>query len=200
MRAIVEEADGWRTYAMAHAYTPEAVQRAVRAGVRTIEHGNLIDRETAELMRDCGTYLVPTLVTYFKIEELGRTLRFPEASLRKVRDVLDAGLASLELAREVGVPMGFGTDLLGETHVHQNEEFAIRSRVLPPLEILRSATLVNAEILNRSGELGCIAPGALADLLIVDGNPLENLSLLVEPEKNLSLIMKAGEPIVNRLA
>jgi imidazolonepropionase-like amidohydrolase len=176
------------------------VQRAVRAGVRTIEHGNLIDRETTELMRDCGAYLVPTLVTYFKIEELGRTLRFPEVSLRKVRDVLDAGLASLELAREVGVPMGFGTDLLGETHVHQNEEFAIRSRVLPPLEILRSATLVNAEILNRSGELGCIAPGALADLLIVDGNPLENLSLLVEPEKNLSLIMKAGEPIVNRLA
>jgi imidazolonepropionase-like amidohydrolase len=200
MRAIVEEAEGWRTYAMAHAYTPEAVQRAVRAGVRTIEHGNLIDRETTELMRECGTYLVPTLVTYFKIEELGRTLRFPEASLRKVRDVLDAGLDSLELAREVGVPMGFGTDLLGETHVHQNEEFAIRSRVLPPLEILRSATLVNAEILNRSGELGCIAPGALADLLIVDGNPLENLSLLVEPEKNLSLIMKAGAPIVNRLA
>jgi imidazolonepropionase-like amidohydrolase len=173
MRAIVEEADGWRTYAMAHAYTPEAVQRAVRAGVRTIEHGNLIDRETAELMRDCGTYLVPTL---------------------------DAGLASLELAREVGVPMGFGTDLLGETHVHQNEEFAIRGRVLPPLEILRSATLVNAEILNRGGELGCITPGAFADLLIVNGNPLEDLSLLVEPEKNLALIMKAGEPIVNRLA
>ena len=87
-----------------------------------------------------------------------------------------------------------------DAHVHQNEEFAIRSRVLPPLEILRSATLVNAEILNRSGELGCIAPGALADLLIVDGNPLENLLLLVEPEKNLALIMKAGEPIVNHLA
>jgi imidazolonepropionase-like amidohydrolase len=199
MTAIVEEAKGWRTYAMAHAYSPEAVQRAVRAGVRTIEHGNLIDRETAELMRERGTFLVPTLVTFFKIEELGRKLRFPEASLRKVRDVLDSGLASLELARDLGVPMGFGTDLLGETHAHQNEEFAIRSRVLPPLEILRSATLVNAEILGRTGELGTVAPGALADLLVVEGNPLENLSLLVEPGKNLAVILKAGEPIVNRI-
>jgi imidazolonepropionase-like amidohydrolase len=167
--------------------------------VRTIEHGNLIDRETAESMREHGAYLVPTLVAYFKIEELGKALRFPEVSLRKVRDVLDAGLSSLELARDAGVPMGFGTDLLGETHVHQNEEFAIRSRALEPLEILRSATLVNAEILERTGELGTIAPGALADLLVVDGNPLENLSLLVDPEKNLALVMKAGEPIVNRL-
>jgi imidazolonepropionase-like amidohydrolase len=199
MTAIVEEAMGWRTYAMAHAYSPEAVQRAVRAGVRTIEHGNLIDRETAELMRERGTILVPTLVTYFKIEELGRKLGFPEASRRKTRDVLEAGLASLELARDLGVPMGFGTDLLGETHAHQNEEFAIRSRVLTPLEILRSATLVNAEVLGRTGELGTVAPGALADLLVVDGNPLENLSLLVEPEKNLALILKAGEPVVNRI-
>jgi len=95
MRAIVEEAAGWRTYAMAHAYTPEAIRRAVDAGVRTIEHGNLIDRATAEHMQRKGAYLVPTLVTYFAIDELGRKLGFPAVSQAKVKDVLDQGLAAL---------------------------------------------------------------------------------------------------------
>jgi imidazolonepropionase-like amidohydrolase len=199
MRAIVEEARSWRTYALAHAYTPEAIARAVRAGVRTIEHGNLIDPATARLMAEQGAYLVPTLVTYFKIEELGRALGFPAVSQQKVKDVLDAGLASLEIARAAGVAMGFGTDLLGETHVHQNQEFAIRARVLSPLEVLRSATLVNARILNREGELGVVAPGALADLLVVDGDPLADVALLGAPEKSLALVMKGGAIAASRL-
>jgi len=116
MRAIVEEAEGWRTYAMAHAYTPEAIRRAVECGVRTIEHGNLIDAPTARLCAEHGAFLVPTLVTYFALDELGRKAGFPEASQRKVRDVLDAGLGSLEIAREAGLALGFGTDLLGEAH------------------------------------------------------------------------------------
>jgi imidazolonepropionase-like amidohydrolase len=192
MRAIVEEAEGWRTYAMAHAYTPEAIRRAVDAGVRTIEHGNLIDRATAEHMRARGAFLVPTLVTYFAIDELGRKLGFPAVSQAKVKDVLDQGLASLEIARVAGVPMGFGTDLLGETHDQQSREFQIRAEVLSAADVIRSATVVNARILNREGELGVIAPGALADLLIVDGNPLESLSLLAEPHKHLRMVMKAG--------
>jgi imidazolonepropionase-like amidohydrolase len=193
MRAIVEEARGWRTYAMAHAYAPEAIQRAIRAGVRTIEHGNLIDRETAELMRERGAYLVPTLVTYFKIDELGRALGFPAVSQRKVRDVLDHGLASLELAGRAGVPLGFGTDLLGETHEHQSDELTIRAEAQSPAEVLRSATVVNAEILGRAGELGVVEPGALADLLLVDGDPLRDLSRLQEQGKHLALVMKGGE-------
>jgi imidazolonepropionase-like amidohydrolase len=198
MRTIVEEARGWRTYAMAHAYTPEAITRAVRAGVRTIEHGNLIDQPTAELMVERGAYLVPTLVTYFMIEEFGRSLRFPEASLRKVADVLAAGLRSLEIARDAGVPLGFGTDLLGETHEHQSREFALRAKVLPAADIIRSATVVNAEILNRAGELGVIAPGALADLLVVEGNPLEDVSVLEAPERLLAVV-KGGRFFVDRL-
>ncbi len=199
MRAIVEEAQSWRTYALAHAYTPEAISRAVEAGVRSIEHGNLLDAATAARMHEAGAYLVPTLVTYFAIDELGRALGFPAASVAKVKDVLDAGLASLEIAKAAGVPMGFGTDLLGETHEQQSREFSIRAQVLSPAEILRSATVVNAEILNRSGELGVIAPGALADLLVVDGDPLENLSLLEEQGKHLAVIMKGGQLFVNRL-
>jgi imidazolonepropionase-like amidohydrolase len=116
-----------------------------------------------------------------------------------VRDVLEAGLASLEIARNAGVPIGFGTDLLGETHPFQSDEFEIRARVLSPAEIVRSATAVNAEILERSGELGVIAPGARADLLVVDGNPLENLSLLAGDGKHFAAIMKDGSFIVDRL-
>jgi imidazolonepropionase-like amidohydrolase len=199
MRAIVEEAEGWRTYAMAHAYTPEAITRAVDAGVRSIEHGNLIDRAAAERMAARGAFLVPTLVTYFVIEEMGRKLGFPEVSQRKVQDVLGAGLASLELARQAGVEIGFGTDLLGETHVHQSREFAIRARVQSPLEILRSATLVNARLLRREGELGVVAPGARADLLLVDGNPLEDLAVLDGQGERIPLVMKGGEIAIGRL-
>ena len=167
--------------------------------MRTIEHGNLIDSATAQLMSANGAYLVPTLVTYFAIDEMGRALGFPERSLAKVKDVLDAGLASLEIAKAAGVPIGFGTDLLGETHDEQSREFSIRAQVLTAAEILRSATIVNAEILGKTGELGVVAPGALADLLVVDGNPLENLSLLEGQGKHLLAIVKAGELVENRL-
>jgi len=199
MRAIVEEAEGWRTYAMAHAYTPEAIRRAVDAGVRTIEHGNLIDRATADHMRARGAILVPTLVTYFAIDELGRKLGFPAVSQAKVKDVLERGLASLEIARAAGLALGFGTDLLGETHDQQSREFQLRGQVLSSADVIRSATVVNAGILNRAGELGVIAAGACADLLVVDGDPLANLALLAEPEKSLLAIVKGGRFVVDRL-
>jgi imidazolonepropionase-like amidohydrolase len=196
--AIVEEAAGWRTYAMAHAYTPDAIRRSVECGVRSIEHGNLIDADTARLMAERDAFLVPTLVTYFAIDELGRQLGFPEVSLRKVKDVLDAGLASLEIAREAGVKIGFGTDLLGETHDQQSRELRIRAEVLDPIEVIRSATVVNAELLQQSGQLGELVPGARADLLLVDGDPLRDLALLEGQGKCLSLIVKGGQVLKER--
>jgi imidazolonepropionase-like amidohydrolase len=199
MRAIVEEAQGWQTYAMAHAYTPEAITRAAEAGVRTIEHGNLIDAPTARLLVERDAFLVPTLVTYYAIDELGRALGFPEVSQRKVKDVLDAGLASLEIARDAGLPMGFGTDLLGETHEQQSREFVLRGEVLPAADVLRSATLVNARILGQEGELGEIAAGARADLLVVDGNPLDDLGLLEGQGKHLAAVVKDGEFVTDHL-
>ena len=197
MRAAVEEAQGWRTYVMAHAYTPEAITRAVEAGVRSIEHGNLIDRPTAELMARKDAILVPTLVTYRAIDEIGRQLGFPEVSLRKLQDVLTAGLSSLEIARDAGVKMGFGTDLLGEAHDQQSRELEIRAEVLPPLEVLRHATINNAELLNRKGEIGEIVPGAYADLLLVDGDPLTDISCLAGQGEHIAVIMKAGRVIVS---
>ena len=192
MRIIVEEAEAWHTYVMAHAYTGAAIRRAVTAGIRTIEHGNLIDAEAAQLMAEKKAYLVPTLATYDALGRYGRELGFPEVSLMKLTEVQAAGLRSIEIAKAAGVRIGHGSDLLGAMHVHQLTEFSIRRDVLSPAELLASATRINAEILMRPKELGLVAPGALADLLVVDGDPMADIGVLTQPEKRLLLIMKGG--------
>jgi imidazolonepropionase-like amidohydrolase len=192
VRAIVEEARAWRTYVMAHAYTPEAIRRSIDFGVRSIEHANLIDAETARHVARNGAFVVPTLVTYDALEKFGRQLGMPEVSLGKLKDVRAAGLTSLEHLKSAKVKTGFGTDLLGAMHVHQSREFAIRSEALSPFEIIHSATIVNAELLQMAGKLGVVAPGAFADLLVVDGDPLKNLGLLEGQGEHLSVVMKGG--------
>ena len=192
VRAIVEEAQAWHTYVMAHAYTPEAIRRSVDFGVRSIEHGNLIDRPTAEHVAGADAFVVPTLVTFDALHRFGRELRFPESSLAKLSDVREAGLRSLEILQTGGVRIGFGTDLLGAMHRHQSREFVIRAEAMAPFDVIRSATSVNAELLNRPGEIGVVAPGACADLIAVDGNPLADISLLDGQGEHLTHIMKEG--------
>ena len=143
--AAVWEATSWRTYVMAHAYTPEAIARCVRLGVRSIEHGNLIDRATLELMAEKDAWLVPTLVTYNSLHEYGADYGLPPASVAKVDDVRVQGLEALAMAFEVGVNIGLGTDLLGGMHKAQSNEFTIRVQVMPALDVLRSATSANAK-------------------------------------------------------
>ncbi len=193
MRAIVWEARSWRTYVMAHAYTAEAIQRCVEYGVRSIEHGNLIDAETARLCAENSVYVVPTLATYDALHRDGRDLGFPEVSLQKLDAVRGAGLEALEILRGAGVKMGLGTDLLGEMHRYELDEFAIRAQVLPAREILQSATSINAEILNQEGELGVVAPGALADLIVVGGDPVKDITVLGGEGQGTLLVMKGGE-------
>jgi imidazolonepropionase-like amidohydrolase len=208
IEAACQEAQNWGKYVSAHAYTAEAVSRAVRAGVRTIEHGNLIDESTARLMAEKGAYLVPTLVTYDAMARRGKEVSLPEESQRKNEEVQEAGLNSLLFAKRAGVQIGFGTDLLGPLHDEQSREFVIRSKVEKPIEILRSATLVNAAILKRQGHagqevpdaLGELVPGACADLLVVDGNPLRDLGVLQNQGAHLPLIMKGGKIYKNELA
>jgi imidazolonepropionase-like amidohydrolase len=192
LEAIVHEARSWNTYVAAHAYTAAAITRAAKAGVRTIEHGNLIDAPAARLLAERGGYLVPTLVTYEIMRREAPRARLPAFSVAKLETVLSAGLESIQIALNAGVKLGFGTDLLGEFHAYQSEEFLIRSRVQEPRAVLASATLVNAEILGQTGKLGVIAPGALADLIAVDGNPLKDLGLLQDQGRHLAVIMKSG--------
>ena len=192
IRAIVWEAHSWGVYVMAHVYTPEAIRRCLEFGVRSIEHGNLIDAETAAFAADRGAFVVPTLATYESLARRGAALGFPRVSLDKLGAVSDAGVASLDLLRSAGVKIGFGTDLLGAMHEDQLTEFEIRARVLPNIEILRQATSLNAELLNRPGELGTVAPGALADLIVIDGDPIADIGALSGQGERIILVMKGG--------
>lgn len=193
IRAIVAEAHARGTYVLAHAYTAEAITRAVRCGVRTIEHGNLVDADAAKLMAGHGAFAVPTLVTYDALANEGRSLGLPEESVAKIADVRHAGLRSLEIFRDAGVKMGFGSDLLGESQRLQSDEFRLRREVLSPAEIVRSATVVGAEVLGQVGQLGQIVPGAHADMLVVDGNPLVSLDCLLGQGEHIPVVMKGGK-------
>lgn len=191
IEAAVEQAGSWRTYVMAHAYSAEAIRRAVECGVRTIEHGNLIDEAAAKLMAERGAYIVPTLVTYEALQRHGPQYGLTPYSMEKNKVVLEAGLRSLEICRSAGVRIGFGTDLLGQLQSEQSREFLIRSEVMSPAEILQSATIVNAEVVQRPGELGEIVPGAYADMLVVDGDPFREIACLAN-ESSIVAIVKDG--------
>lgn len=193
IRVVVEEATRHGAYVTAHCYGAESVRRAVELGVRCIEHGTLIDESTAAFLAEHRAYVVPTLVVLFALAEEGERLGFPAVSMAKLRSVHARALTSLELMMRAGIKLGLGTDLLGKLQVRECEEFRIRREVQSPLEILRSATSINAEILMQSGKLGCIAPGAHADLLVVDGDPLEDIDVLAQNGQKLSVIMKAGQ-------
>ncbi len=199
LSAIVNEASNWGTYVAAHAYTAEAIIQAASAGVRTIEHGNLLNRDAAALLAARGALLVPTLVTYEIMRRKGAEYGLSPFSLEKLKTVLDAGVRSVEIALEAGVRVGFGTDLLGDLHAYQSEEFLLRAQVQKPHEVIAAATSVNAEILGMSGKLGVVKPGALADLIVVNGNPLRDLGLLQDQGRHIDLIVKGGQLVKNQL-
>ncbi|HRJ68068.1 MAG TPA: amidohydrolase family protein [Beijerinckiaceae bacterium] len=197
--AAVEESKAFGRYVCAHAYSAEAITRAAKLGVRTIEHGNLIDDASARLMAENGMYLVANLVAYYAMRERAAKWGMTAESLEKNEAVLQGGLRSLEICKRNGVPVAFGSDLLGELHWDQSREFEIRQEVVAPIDIIRSATLVGAEIVRMPGRIGTLLPGAFADLILVDGNPLANIALLAGQGERLSLIMKGGTVHKNRL-
>jgi imidazolonepropionase-like amidohydrolase len=199
IEAAVEEAQRWGTYVCAHAYSAKAIERAVKAGVRTIEHGNLIDAPTAKLMAEKGAYIVPTLVAYDALKRRGPGYGLSSYSLQKNEVVLEAGLRSLEMCRAAGVKIGFGSDLLGQLQNDHCNEFLIRAQAMRPQEIIRSATLVNAEIVRQVGKLGELVGGAHADLLVVDGDPYRDLSVFQAKEDRIVAIMLGGRFCKNRL-
>src|SRR5947209_13737856 len=185
---------------LTQSYTPQALARAVNCGVRTIEHGHLVDAPTAKLMAKKGVYMIPNLVTYDAMKRRAAELGMPREMLEKNDEVLKYGFAELEHCRKAGVRMAYGSDLLGALEDEQTGEFQIRGRVMPAIDVIRSATLIGAEVVRQEGKLGTIAPGAFADLLVVDGDPLKNLGLFKDGGPNLSVIMKAGRFHKNTLS
>ena len=166
--------------------------------MRSIEHGNLLDDESIRLLGARDAYLVPTLVTYWALKQEGMNHGLPRGSWDKVDAVLGEGLAALERAARGGVRIVFGTDLLGGMHRHQSHEFRLRAEVQPPLEIVRSATIVAADLLGMTGQIGVVAPDAHADLLVVDGDPLEDAEVLADPAAYLRAVVQAGRLVVDR--
>jgi imidazolonepropionase-like amidohydrolase len=197
--AAVYEASTRRTYVMAHCHTSDSAQACIAAGVRSIEHGSDLDQETAQMIAAAGSFVVPTMVVAHTALRHGLAMGLKAANLEKLEGITGKMYRSLEVCRRNGVKLGFGTDLPGNFGERQNEEFRLRAAVQPPIEILRSATAVNAELLGMSGEIGCVRPGAYADILVVNGDPTRDISVLAEPATGLSLIMSRGSLVKNML-
>ena len=211
IRAIVVEAEKLGTYAMAHIYTPEAITIALEAGVKCIDHGMLIDDKTMRLLKRKDAFLVPSLaVGLFTPEELAFAWPTPETKAKGARII--AGMENeVILAKKHKVKIGFGTDFFGPTNeafAMQALEFKARAKYFTPLEILRQVTSTNAAIVAMSGPmmnpylqgpLGVIQKGAYADILIVNGNPLDDIEILGDAKNNIPLIMKDGVIYKNTL-
>ena len=189
LEAAVEEASNAETYVAGYLYTDEAINRALDAGVYSIEHANLIKRETARRVAEKGAVVVPTNITYELLGTRGADFGLPPESIAKVGD---AGLEALTMLHEEGVLMGYGSDLLGGMQQYQSGEFPLRGRFLPAHDVIRSATLDAAKVMRMEGQIGCIAEGAHADLIMVRSNPLDDLSVLDGQGEHINAIMKDG--------
>lgn len=189
IKAIVTVARNAGTYVTSHSYTPQAIQQAIKLGVRGIEHGNLIDLETAEMMAKMDVFLTPTLITHV----MSKQMNFLSADgAAKNEEVLDKGLRSMKMAVDLGVTVCFGTDLLGPMHFAQSKEFSVRSSVLTPLQILRSATVNAARLVMQENRLGQVHEGFVADILILNKNPLEDITILDRGEEHILAVIKDG--------
>ncbi len=202
IRAAVYEASTRNSYVMAHSHTDDSARRCSEYGVRTIEHGTLIHKEeTAQIIARNGTYVVPTMSVIDVLRRNVDDLDLPPPVVEKIKGVGNEMLQAIELCERAGVKLGLGTDLLDHAfHPYQGGELELRGEVSKPVDVLRSATSVNAEILQMPDELGCIKPGAFADILVLEGDPFRDLALFREPEQNIPLVMKGGVFVRNNLS
>ncbi|MBI4628463.1 MAG: amidohydrolase family protein [Candidatus Rokubacteria bacterium] len=191
MRAAVEEAQAVGKYVLSHAYSDAAVRRAVEAGVRSIEHGNLIREAAARAIKDAGAFLVPTMVTYEAIYREGKRYGIGDHQIQKIDLARQQSVQGLTYAYRAGCQIGSGSDLLGDMMVQRAVEFELKAQVMKPMEVLLSATKVNAALFRMSDKIGTVEPGKYADLIVVAGNPLKNLRVF-QIQDSLKLIMKGG--------
>ena len=192
IKAIVEVAENYNSFVTAHAYTPRSIKKCVANGVKGFEHGNLIDAECAQLLVENDCYVCPTLVTYKALASDQFSAFLPPSSKAKNAIVLKEGMEALIITKKYGVKICFGSDLLGNLTAYQSNEFAIRAKVLSPVEILQSATVTPASIMKAGDVIGQLAKGFYADILVLDSNPLDDITVLDKPEKHLLSVFKNG--------
>ena len=198
IQAMVECAENACTFVTAHAYTVKAIRHCIDNGVKGIEHGNFVDDETAKLMAEKGVYLTPTLITYNQMASERWKGYLPVESQSKNEVVFKSGLEALKTASKAGVTMCYGSDLLGPLGSAQTHEFALRAQALTSPEILKSATINPAKMMKHEDSLGQIKDGFIADLLLLERNPLEDVTIFDEPEKNLLAVLKEGRVYKSR--
>lgn len=192
VHTIVEEVERHGAYCTAHIHPDRALRRAITLGVHCIEHGTLIEPDTARIAADAGTFIVPTMAVIWGLSVEGEELGYPRESLEKLALIKDQAVNRLGHMKKAGITIGYGTDLLGKMERFQLEEFNLRSPIFSAHEMLVQATSANARIIGAEGKLGMIRQGALADILLVEGNPLEDIRVLTRPESALKAIMKDG--------
>lgn len=193
LRVAVYEAESSGTYVAAHCYAERSIVNCCEAGVRTIEHGNLLTETGAKAMQNAGACLVPTLVTYEMMLRMGKELNLPEFTLRKNVIALEKAYEAISIALKMGIKIGSGSDLLGPMRNNMGKELALQAQVLGPMGALVAATKTNAEVLKAERDLGTLEAGKLADILVVRTNPLDNLSVFDDYTNNISLILQGGE-------
>ncbi len=198
--AVVEEAAMANLYTVVHAYTARTIERAARLGVRSIEHANFLDEPTARLLKARDCFMVPTLIAYDAASRLGAEAGMSAATVAKINALKHDGIKAIEIAQRAGVPMAYGTDLIGTVlHREQLREFSLRREAVSAVDLVRSATAVGARLIRMEDRLGRVGPGYRADLLVVDGNPLEDITVLQEPGRYLQMIMQGGALLKSEL-
>jgi len=199
LSAVVFEAENAGKYVAAHCYSDRSIRNCLKAGIRTIEHGNLMTASAAKEIKNAGAFLVPTIVTYEKISSMGKELGIPENNIRKINQALEKAYESLEIAFREGVKIGLGSDLLGPMQVYKGTELALQAKVMGPMGALVAATKTNSELVRQENNLGTIEAGKLADLILVDGDPLKDMAVFQEYQEKISLIMQGGNIYKNRI-
>jgi imidazolonepropionase-like amidohydrolase len=199
LKAIVFEAQSAGTYVMAHVYSSRSIRNAVTAGIRSLEHGNLLDEEAARAIKEAEAFLVPTLVTYEMISRMGKELGIPDNNLRKINIARERSLEALAIAHRMGVKIASGSDLLGPMQIYKGAELELKSRVLGPMGAIVASTRTNAELLRKEKDLGTIEAGKLADLILLDGDPLKEIKLFQQYQEKITLIVQSGRVYKNIL-
>ncbi len=191
LAAAVQEAKAAGTYVLAHTYTPESMRNCIEAGVRSLEHGNFLDEATAVLIRQNGTFLVPTIVTYEQIAAHGEAAGVGEQRMRKIRQGLAGAYQALEIAVRCGVTIASGSDLLGAMQPAKARELVLKASVMGPMAALVASTHTNARLLRLEAEIGTVEAGKRADLLVVDGDPTTEIDCIADPAR-IQIVVKHG--------
>ncbi|MEJ5376239.1 MAG: amidohydrolase family protein [bacterium] len=199
LKAIVWEAKAAGKYVMAHVYSTKSILHALAAGVRSLEHGNLLDQEAASAIKAAGAFLVPTLATYEALGRMGQELGIPKENMRKIHEARERSLEALSIAHKAGVDIASGSDLLGPMQSQKALELELKAKVLGPMGAIVASTSTNARLLGLEGQVGTIEPGKLADLILVDGDPLKDIRVLQHYHKSITLILQGGRIVKNLL-